>query len=73
MRMLRAVAIGCLLAFFGCADDGGPQQTTCDYHGTIYEDGEIFSAGDGCNECKCNPDGNTPGEWSCTQIACADQ
>jgi hypothetical protein len=42
----------------------------CDYHGTLYDDGVIFPAGDGCNGCKCNPNGNTQGEWGCSAIAC---
>ena len=54
---------------FQSPDGAGPQ---CNYNGTLYDDGEIFPAGDGCNSCKCNPDGVSPGEYGCSLIACDD-
>jgi hypothetical protein len=78
MRRL-ALLFGLLLA---CDDepthappDAAPPDatpTTCNYHGMVYQDGEIFPAGDGCNSCKCNPDGVSPGEFGCTLRACVD-
>ena len=56
------------------AADGGPRSVTtatCNYHGTLYDDGAVFPAGDGCNSCKCNPLGTMPGQWGCSLIACA--
>ena len=53
--------------------DARPDETPqCDYHGTLYDDGELFPAGDGCNTCKCNPDGQSPGEFGCSLVACFD-
>jgi hypothetical protein len=65
--LLRLAMLGLILT--GCADDA-PVDTTCDYEGTIYADGEEFPASDGCNSCKCNPTGATPGEWGCSLVDC---
>jgi hypothetical protein len=42
----------------------------CNYHGTLYADGAEFPANDGCNNCKCNPSGTTPGLWGCSLKRC---
>ena len=51
-----------------------PRDTTtkCNYNGTLYDDGEVFPAGDGCNTCKCNPTGCMPGRWGCSLVGCHD-
>ncbi len=41
---------------------------TCTYKGVLYEIGEGFPAGDGCNQCAC-----AGGEVVCTQIACKNE
>jgi hypothetical protein len=67
---------GCSLKL--CADAGpevtppaldGPVQ--CNYMGTLYDDGAEFPAADGCNSCKCNPGGSTPGQWGCSLKGCS--
>ena len=50
----------------------GDTTTKCNYHGTLYDDGAVFPARDGCNTCKCNPSGCMPGRWGCSLIACRD-
>src|SRR5687767_4521279 len=42
----------------------------CNYNGKLYADGAEFPADDGCNSCKCNPSGITPGVWGCSLKAC---
>lgn len=39
----------------------------CEYKGKIYEDGEVFPVGDGCNSCTCNGDS---GSVFCTNMPC---
>ena len=63
------VLIAALSLSAGCADDGDGE-LGCEYDGELYRDGEQFPAGDGCNECVCNPDGATPGETRCSLLAC---
>lgn len=49
-----------------------PGDNSCEFQGTIYEDGEEFSV-DSCNSCKCNPSGTGPGAQlgvGCTAVAC---
>ncbi|MBL4635503.1 MAG: hypothetical protein JKY56_16710 [Kofleriaceae bacterium] len=57
----------------GCFDEQQDvQDTSCEYLGVIYEDGEEFSV-DACNSCKCNPSGTGPGAnlgVECAAIAC---
>jgi hypothetical protein len=52
-----------------------PKVTTvkCNYNGTLYDDGAVFPAGDGCNSCKCNPTGCMPGKWGCSLVGCGGQ
>jgi hypothetical protein len=78
MSRLALLAV-LMLALPACPGDDGDDQpahdaapTQCDYFGTLYDDGEIFPAGDGCNSCKCNPYGDRPGEWACTLVECLD-
>ncbi len=73
------VTAGLVAASFGqgCGDDmDDPEQQeanqTCSFMGEEYETGELFPAGDGCNSCMCNPNGDRPGEYECTGRACAD-
>jgi hypothetical protein len=49
-----------------------PKVTTvkCNYKGTLYDDGAVFPADDGCNSCKCNPSGCMPGQWGCSLVGC---
>jgi hypothetical protein len=64
-----------------CSADGNgtpafscvPKVTTvkCNYNGTLYDDGQVFPAGDGCNTCKCNPTGCMPGRWGCSLVGCS--
>ena len=80
MRLLSCAA----LSFFalplnlGCDDDGGLEEDrqeahqSCSFMGQEYESGTIFPAGDGCNSCSCNPNGDRPGEVECSLIACTD-
>ena len=38
---------------------------TCEHDGAVYELGESFDAGDGCNSCSCSKSG-----VACTQMDC---
>jgi hypothetical protein len=75
---LSLVLLGCdyLPPPFGTADAGltpvDPSAPVCNYNGKTYADGAEFPADDGCNSCKCNPTGATPGGWGCTAKACPD-
>src|SRR5262245_2397166 len=40
----------------------------CVYNGETHDAGDTFPAGDNCNECSCESDG----EVLCTQIDCTD-
>lgn len=40
--------------------------TDCEYNGRWYKQGEVFPAGDGCNDCSCMLDGNV----GCTDADC---
>lgn len=40
--------------------------TDCEYNGRWYKQGEVFPAGDGCNDCFCMSDGNV----GCTDADC---
>ena len=42
------------------------EEETCEWNGETYQVGDTFPAGDGCNSCHCNEDG----EVSCTLLAC---
>jgi hypothetical protein len=82
---MRTIITACLL-LAACSDDSGPSVSpgaplgadaspgavTCSYAGKQYDDGAVFPASDGCNECKCNPSGNTPGQVGCSLKACLD-
>lgn len=58
----------------GAVDAGGPAPITCVYMGRIYQDKQIFPAGDGCNTCMCNPEeASWPGQVLCTAIGCNAQ
>lgn len=67
--MLLLVTIGMAV---GCTEDNPSAPTQCEWNGALYDDGEVFPAGDGCNSCKCNELGDTPGEVSCSLIYCPD-
>ena len=83
-RFLPSLLCAALLCFAGLACEGsdGPPPPTidahpgpapqCDYFGTLHDDGEVFPANDGCNSCKCNPNGDTPGQYGCSLIGCND-
>ncbi|HSN97342.1 MAG TPA: hypothetical protein VLS89_03555 [Candidatus Nanopelagicales bacterium] len=69
----RNITLSCLLAlavapplFAGCEDQDDPELCTCEYGGQVYDIGESFPAGDGCNVCTCTADG----EVVCTLVAC---
>ena len=78
------LAVFGLMAGFGCGGEGVGRQVgadggkddvladgtarTCSYRGKVYRDQEQWQ--DGCNSCKCNPEGSTgPG---CTARLCSD-
>lgn len=59
-----------LLAGYGCSHNPDETDTSwmeedlaparvlsCQYQGKKYQSGAVFSAGDDCNECQCNPSG----------------
>lgn len=67
-RLFLALAF-VLLALPGCEDELA--EPTCDVGGELHGDGEVFPAGDGCNTCACNPDGDTPGQFQCSLLDCS--
>jgi hypothetical protein len=60
LMMATIMAMAGLVAS-ACADD-----ESCDWEGETYEVGDVWPAGDGCNSCACDDDG----EVSCTLVAC---
>jgi len=50
-----------------CKSTGGslPTETTCEYNGKTYHNGDSFNSSDGCNQCSCNN-----GNVMCTLRAC---
>ena len=69
MRILLAISLVAFLAS-GCDDDEPAAAAVCVYQDQTYADGELFPAGDGCNSCKCNPDGQSPGKLGCSLRHC---
>lgn len=69
-QMIRHAWIAGVLLLACGAEDAPPP---CEYHGELYMDGEQFPAGDGCNTCVCNPDGQSPGEYSCSLLDCSEE
>jgi hypothetical protein len=61
MRWLVAIAF-----LVGC--EGGKGGGACEFGGETHQIGETFPAGDGCNSCHCDEDG----EVSCTLLECID-
>ena len=53
-----------MLALVGC---GGDDSGTCGYEGHVYQIGDTFPSGDGCNSCSCTAMG-----VACTELACAN-
>ncbi len=53
-----------LVALAGCETGTGGR--ACRWDGRIYDVGDTFPAGDGCNTCHCMEGG----EVACTEIAC---
>jgi len=51
----------------GRGGSAGSSGGSCEYGGQIYEDGESFPAGDGCNNCFCDN-----GSAACTTIDCPE-
>jgi hypothetical protein len=52
-RMLRALALS-IVFLVACGGEGHGGAAVCLFHGTVYEPGEVFPAGDGCNSCTCS-------------------
>ncbi|HVJ18289.1 MAG TPA: hypothetical protein VM686_22875 [Polyangiaceae bacterium] len=50
----------------GTSSGGTGSGGTCEWNGQIYEAGDTFPAGDGCNSCSCGPDGSV----GCTLAIC---
>lgn len=48
-------------------EDPESDELTCEYEDVYYEEGEEFTANDGCNTCTCSQ-----GEVSCTDMACEE-
>ncbi len=59
-------ACGAAAAGTGVQHSGGCGPSVCTYGDTVYQDGDSFTANDGCNTCSC-----TGGEVTCTEMACA--
>lgn len=68
---LIAVLMVAALAGPSCEDEESLADV-CEYEGMLYEDGEQFPAGDGCNTCSCNPNGDTPSQYACTGRLCVE-
>lgn len=43
-------------------------QSSCNYGGKVYKNGEGFKSLDGCNSCSCER-----GQVACTEMACLSQ
>lgn len=53
-----AMVVTTTLLLWACGDrDVDQAGDTCRYNGKVYNSGDVFKAGDGCNSCKCNPEG----------------
>jgi hypothetical protein len=52
-RMLRALALS-IVFLVACGGEGHGGAAVCLFHGNVYEPGEVFPAGDGCNACTCS-------------------
>jgi hypothetical protein len=73
VRTVLAVSVALLATACESRTDPQPDAggaVSCNYMGTLYDDGAVFPAADGCNTCKCNP-GGTPGRWGCSLKACS--
>jgi hypothetical protein len=56
------------IAALGCTEHGKGGGIFCSFNGMTHQPGDIFPAGDGCNSCSCDADG----EVSCTAEFCGD-
>jgi hypothetical protein len=69
MRSTWALALITGAAVSACViydeDDEPPTAQVCVWNGQTYQLGQVFPAGDGCNNCSCEPEG-----VACTLIAC---
>ena len=63
--VVRAWASLVLVA--ACGSEPAPP-VTCELHGRMFEPGDSFPAGDGCNTCHCMEDGQV----GCTLIGCRE-
>ena len=74
-RSSLLVPILSLLIAISCGDlpeiDQAPA-ATCDHDGPPRESDDGFPATDGCNQCSCNPNGDSPGQVECTATDCQD-
>ena len=52
----------------GCTEHGKGGGVFCSFMGMTHAPGDIFPAGDGCNSCSCDGDGNV----DCTTEFCID-
>ncbi|XP_065826701.1 kielin/chordin-like protein isoform X2 [Oscarella lobularis] len=53
-----------------CSISGGKAMCGCNYRGTMYKNGDIYAAIDGCNTCFCTNGTSTCTKKLCPEIGC---
>jgi hypothetical protein len=66
MKTKPGLMIAMMMAMAALVASACDDEETCEWDGQTYDVGETFPAGDGCNSCHCNEDG----EVTCTLLAC---
>jgi hypothetical protein len=66
--MLRALALS-IVVLTACGGEGHGGAAVCLFHGTVYEPGEVFPSGDGCNACTCST-AAVPAMVECSNNTC---
>ncbi len=65
------LVVGLFLLVAACTEHGQGGAVVCLFMGDTHFPGDFFPAGDGCNFCQCEVDGNV-GRVTCSEDTCSD-